>query len=365
MRTGIANLPLHPGKCPAWLFKRMRLLSREICNIVIHEYGSNELLKRLSDPYWFQAFGNVLGFDWHSSGLTTTVCGALKESVNSLDCGVRVTGGKGKTSNKTPLELEKVGDEFSFSSKKIESLVYSSKLSAKVDNSLVQDGYGLYHHVFFVNEKGRWCVIQQGLNSNTKYARRYHWLSFDVKSFVNEPHSAICSDHKEKNVLDLTSKRSTDTREISLDLINDNPEHLRKYLKSGGQLDLDLFLNKVKVLNMPSCHEIRDMGRINFKTLQKAYEYQPKSYEELVSLKGMGPKTIRALALISELIYGSESSWQDPCKYSFAHGGKDGIPYPVDRVNYDRSINLLRETIKQAKFDRKEKIFALRRLRNF
>lgn len=363
MRTGIANLPLHPGRCPKWLFPRMRKLGGAISEAVILEHGQDELLKRLSDPYWFQAFGNVLGFDWHSSGLTTTVCGALKEALNSNEIGIKVAGGKGKTSRKAPNEIESIGSNFNISSKKIGNLKNSSKLSAKVDNSAVQDSYQLYHHIFVITEKGKWTVIQQGMNSSTKYARRYHWLSDDVKSFLDDPHSAVCCDQKNKDALNLASRESKETREVSLDLIKDNPKHLRKYFLPKKQSTLNLFTDsKEKILNLPQKHRIKMKGKINFSTLQKAYEIQPENYEELLSVRGIGPKTVRALALISELIYGTESSWRDPVKYSFAHGGKDGHPYPVNKERYDKSVSTLKESIEQAKIGKKERLKALKRL---
>jgi hypothetical protein len=349
MRTGIVHLPLHGGKAPPWLFKRMVKLGGAISEAVVLEYGTKELLRRLADPYWFQAFGCVLGFDWHSSGLTTTVCGALKESLNRMEIGVQVAGGKGKASRKTQSELES------------EELRYASRMSAKVDSALVQDSYQLYHHSFVHSEEGDWAVIQQGMSDATGYARRYHWLSDSVESFVSEPQNAICCDGKSET-LDMTSKVSEETQKVSLDLVRDIPSHL---LKFGRQRTIGEYSGDTTELSMARRHTIIDMDKRNVETLRKAHELQPSSYEELVSLKGVGAKTIRSLALISELVYGAKPSWDDPVKYSFAHGGKDRIPYEIDRRHYDSSVSHIRTAVEDAKMGRKEKIRALRALNRF
>ncbi len=356
-KTGAVNLPLHGGKAPRWLFERMVKLSGAITEVILYEYGQEEFLKRISNPYWFQAFGCVLGFDWHSSGVTTTTCGALKMAVNPQEHGIFVAGGKGRTSRKTPEEIEKAVDLFSLSSKKIDELKYSSRMSAKVDNSCVQDNYQLYHHIFIFTEKSKWVVVQQGMNDS--HARRYHWMSDNVESFVEEPHSAICCDRAE-NALDMTSKENKEARKISVDLVKDGPVHLEKYLTKKPNKSLMEF-------SMPEHHWIKDIdvGKQGMKVLQRAYELQPDNYEELVSLKGMGPKRIRALALISDLVYGSGLSWKDPVKYSFAHGGKDGTPYPVNRQVYDSSIKMLKDSLENAKLNNKERLGAIRRLNTY
>ncbi|MCD6547001.1 MAG: DUF763 domain-containing protein [Nanoarchaeota archaeon] len=340
MKTGIANLPLHYGKAPRWLFDRMTKLSGEISEIIIDEYGADEFLRRLANPFWFQAFGCVLGFDWHSSGLTTTVLGALKVSLNEKNLGIQVCGGKGATSRKTPMEIENT--EFNLSTKKIEELKRASKLSAKVDNSLIQDGFQLYHHNFIFTEKGKWAVVQQGMSDS--WARRYHWLSENVNTFVEEPHSAIVCDLKKEKVLNLTAKESKETRKATLDLVKSK-----------------------NILTLPKRHGIlkKDLTPRAMKIIKLAYELQPRDYEELISIKGVGPKTIRSLTLISDLIYGTKASWKDPVKYSFAHGGKDGIPFPVDKPIYDKSIEILRDAIENAKIGKKEKILAIKRLSEF
>lgn len=360
MRTGIAALPLHNGRCPRWLFSRMTRLSRAIIEILELEYGSHEILRRLADPYWFQAFGCVLGFDWHSSGLTTTVCGALKSALNSTELELAVAGGKGAASRATPNEIQKLADNFNLSSKKREQLERASKLTAKVDNALVQDGYQLYHHIFIFTKNGSWAVIQQGMNPESRYARRYHWLSDDIASFVEEPHTAICCDRREVEVLDLTAKASAQSRKLSLELVNSRD--IFRYVKPNGQLTLDAY--KLKFLALPASHWIRNVQKINAKTLHAIHTFQPQTYEELISIRGVGPATTRALALIAQLVYGAEPSWRDPVKYSFAHGGKDGTPYPVNRARYDESILTLQQAIENAKLGHREKLAAIKRLNN-
>lgn len=353
MKTGVANLPLHYGKAPAWLFQRMRALAREITIVVVSEFGAEAMLQKLADPYWFQAFGCVLGFDWHSSGVTTTVCGALKEGVRGLekDLGFFVAGGKGSASRKTPSEIK---DKESLLLVEPARLIYASKMSAKVDSSAVQDGYQLYHHNFFFTPKGAWCVVQQGMNEENRYARRYHWLSDKVNDFVCEPHSAICAERKNET-LNLVARESAEARRVTTELSHEKPAKLVSELK------------KLIRLELPCRHPVlkEDIKPDNLeRVLLKTYECQPENFEELLGIQGVGPKTIRALTLISELVYGVSPSWQDPAKYSFAHGGKDGFPYPVDRSNYDSSIETLKDAVRKAKIDQREKLEAIKRLVN-
>jgi len=354
MRTGIADLPLHYGKAPAWLFQRMKELARYITIYIISEQGQEEMLKKLSDPFWFQAFGCVLGFDWHSSGLTTTVCGALKEGIKGIEqeLGLFVAGGKGGTSRKTPQEIERVAN---FLDKDPSLLIYASKMAAKVDSSALQDGFSLYHHCFIFSRNGLWTVIQQGMNTNAHYARRYHWLGKEVKDFVCEPHSAICCDIRVKP-LNMIALESQQARELTTELSREKPENIIKDIK------------KLQSLSLPVHHQVwlRDINpeRLN-KIFLNTYEKQPQNFEALLGTKGVGPKTIRALSLISEIIYGTAPSFLDPVRYSFAHGGKDGYPYPVDRKNYDLSIQILKKAINNSKMERSEKIKALRRLYDF
>lgn len=338
-------------------------LSRAVVDAIVYEYGEGELLRRLSDPFWFQAYGCLIGFDWHSSGLSTTTCGALKLAISPEEHGIVVAGGKGKTSRRAPEEIEKNGELFSLSDEKIKRLKYSSRMSAKVDESCVQDSYSIYMHFFIFTEKGDWCTVQQGMRE--KYARRYHWLSDNLKSFVEEPHSGICGDRVESNVLDLTDRKSCETRNVSLDLVRDNPLKLRKYFT--GQTLLSNFDDCIENLSLPTRHEILhvDISERGWEFLRKAYESQPQNYEELVSLRGIGAKSLRALALVSDLLYGTGPSWKDPVKYSWAHGGKDGIPFPVEREVYDSTIETLRNAVEDAKVGDSERYHALKRLAEF
>ncbi|WP_414468359.1 DUF763 domain-containing protein [Methanobacterium sp. ACI-7] len=368
--SGVANLPLHGGHAPRWLFNRMVKLTRGILDVILYEYDIDEFLRRISDPHWFQALSCVIGFDWHSSGTTTTTCGALKLAIDPEKHGMIIAGGKGKNSRKAPQDIETGGEILSLSSKNIDELVHSSKISAKIDNSCIQDGYNLYHHSFIFNESGNWAVIQQGMNNENRYARRYHWLSESISELVEEPHNGICCDESNNQTLDMTSKASNDARRISVDIIQDNPDHLRRYFGRKSQTLLTDFMdpeNKFKEMKMPAHHPVLDidLNEKEWEVLKNAYELQPEKYEELISLKGMGPKKIRALALISDLVYGAESSWNDPVKYSFTHGGKDGFPYPVNREVYDNSIRTLKDALEEAKLEKKDKHNAIKRLESF
>lgn len=348
MKTGTADLPLHGGKAPRWLFSRMVRLSREITKAILWNWGSQEFLRKLSDPFWFQSFGCLLGFDWHSSGLTTTACGALKEGLKGIekDLGIYVAGGKGRVSRGTP-------DEIRLKSPQPEPLVYASRMSAKVDSAAVQDGYQLYQHTFVFTPEGKWAVIQQGMNEATRYARRYHWLGEKVEDFVVEPHSGICGEKKEKDVMNLVSKESARTREISAEISRLRPETV---LKEVGRL---------QALKMPAYHEVllKDIsGRHLKKVFLSTYEKQPINFEKLLGIEGVGPKTIRALALLSELIYGAKPSFEDPVRYSFAHGGKDGFPFPVDRKVYENTITFMQNAVSSAKLGNSDKFEAMKRI---
>ncbi|MBA7708841.1 hypothetical protein ES703_117745 [subsurface metagenome] len=327
-------------------------LAREITIAIVAEYGSEEMLRRLSHPYWFQALGCILGYDWHSSGVTTTLCGALKEGIKGLetDLGLFIAGGKGKTSRRTPSEIENWGDSISLNPA---PLIYASRMSAKVDSSAVQDGYQLYHHTFLFANRGSWTVIQQGMNEATRYARRYHWLGEAVTSFVNEPHSAILSEATGQ-ALNLVASESDPARTTITSIATDEkPEHILTDLR------------KIKTLDLPSHHYLstQDLHPDSLsRILISTYERQPQDFEQLLGLKGVGAKTIRALSLISELVHGVAPSYRDPARYSFAHGGKDGIPYPVDRKTYDQSIELLRKAISKTKLGIREKNEAVDRL---
>ncbi|MGN1321197.1 MAG: DUF763 domain-containing protein [Methanosphaera sp.] len=381
-RKGITTLPLHSDHTPRWLWNRMVKLSRALTEVILEEYSQEEFLERLSNPYWFQSFSCVIGFDWHSSGTTTTTCGALRASLNPEEHGIAVLGGKGKNSRKTPKQIEDLSSTFNISTKATNTLIESSKLSAKIDNACIQDTYTLYQHNFFLTESGNWAVVQQGMNTNTGYARRYHWMNTDIDNFLKDPHTGIECDRKEELALNMPSKDSKEVQKTSVDLINDNPEHLRTYFRRKDPkqtLLTDYFdfnqqddenptgFKNQKSFSMPAHHEVlnMDLSDREFKVLKNAYEIQPENYKELISLKGIGPKKIRALALISDLVYGEKASWEDPVKYSFAHGGKDGFPYPVDKEVYDHSIETIKDALNQAKLDKKDKLDAIKRLNKF
>jgi hypothetical protein len=349
MRSGFAHLPLHGGKAPAWLFDRMVLLAREVLAHLVAEYGAAEPLRRLSDPFWFQAFGCVLGFDWHSSGVTTTVCGAVKEAIKGreLDYGFFAAGGKGATSRKTPAEVTLAGERRGFDPA---PLVYASRIAAKVDSAAVQDGYQLYHHAFFFTPAGQWTVVQQGMSDETRTARRYHWLSDGLRSFVNEPHAAVCCDAR-ASTLNLVAEESAPVRDASAVLASGPPHQV---LSALPRLDLPR-RHHVVVANDVSSRHLE-------KILLKTYERAPETFESLLGIEGVGPKTLRALALASELIYGHPASARDPARFAFAHGGKDGHPFPVDRATYDRTVQTLKRSLENGRIDRSEKVRALKRL---
>src|SRR5215210_150267 len=353
-RTGTAQLPLHGGKAPAWLFSRMIRLSREITTHIVAEFGPDEMLRRLSDPFWFQAFGCVLGFDWHSSGVTTTVTGALKEGIRGIEHELKfyAGGGKGAASRKTPAEITAACDRLSIDAR---PLVYASRMSAKVDSAAVQDGYQLYHHAFFFTPSGGWCVVQQGMNDANGMARRYHWLSTAVRSYVNEPHAAICAE-AESPTLNLVADESEAVRSASAELSRQQPSVVLSALKD------------IPALTMPRRHAVL-IADVNPQYLQKillkTYDRAPENFETLLGMQGVGGRTLRALALVSEIIYGTPASTRDPARFSFAHGGKDGFPYPVDTGTYDKTVEVLRAAVTKAGIDRSERVAALKRLVKF
>ena len=358
MRTGITTLPLHPGKAPEWLLKRQKPLAREIINLIVDEYGPSEFVRRVSDPYWFQALSCVLAFDWHSSGTTPVTTAVLKWAVIPEEHGFAIAGGKGKTSLKTPQDIENFGKTLSLPDSKIDKLTYTSKITAKVDNTAIQSGYSLYHHTLFFTEKGEWSVVQQGLDPATRTARRYHWLDENVESFVEEPHNGICCDVVKKSCLDMTAKESYESRKVAVDLIKDGPNHLRKYFLPSGQTTLENFSgNIITHLKLP------DHAQVNWKALDLAYDQDPRDFEGLLGIRGIGPSTIRGLAFVSEVVYGARPSFRDPVKFSYAFGGKDGVPRPVDRRAMDESVEFLRGIIAQARIGKTEQLRCFKRLR--
>ena len=375
MKRGFANLPLHGGKAPRWLFARMKKMAGAMAEAICEEFGPNELLARLSDPAWFQAFGCVLGFDWHSSGVTTTVCGALKEGTKPFarQAGLFVGGGKGGRSRKTPQEIE---EACLATGQDATPLVYASRMSAKVDSAALQDGYQIYQHCFLVTTSGRWAVVQQGMNDANGYARRYHWLAEisearedclkaglqtedrtgqRVFDFVCEPHAAIAAE-AHGATLNMVAAESDRARDASADAARLRPEKLLDEVA------------RLQMLTLPRHHEVllRDLNPDHlYKVMLTTYERQPQDFERLLGLPGVGPKTVRSLALIAELIYQAPASRRDPALYSFAHGGKDGHPYPVNREVYDQSIDFLRRSLDQAKLGLTEKRDAMRQLARF
>jgi len=364
MRTGIATIPLDYGRCPRWLFERMKRLAKGIIIAITEELGEEEVLKRFSDPVWFQSLGCVLAFDWNSSGLTTTTLGAVKAALFDIQdrLGIYICGGKGKTSRKTPEEIEAYGISRGFSF--APDLIYASKMAAKIDSSLIQDNYQIYHHNLLFTKSGNWTVIQQGLNTENQTARRYHWFSSNIKDFIEEPHSGIISGAKVKP-LNLTAKESNDNREVSVSLVKEEP---KKFLK-----DLNLIQTKksrnltfMKLYNKEFFWHPVVEEKFNLKRLEKTIfftkEQNPKNFEELLSLKGVGPRTIRALSLVSEIIYGAKPSYKDPARYSFAHGGKDGTPYFPKQEELDRTIEILEKGIQNSKISNQEKVKAQKRL---
>jgi len=353
--TGFASLPLHGGKAPAWLFGRMVRLSREIVIYLTSEYGSREVLRRLSDPFWFQAFGCVLGFDWHSSGVTTTVCGAVKEGIADIDheLGFFAVGGKGGTSRKAPAQILAACDRIG---RDPAPLVYASKTSATVDSAAVQDGYQLYHHVFFFTREGQWAVVQQGMSDETEMARRYHWLSEHVASFVDEPQNAICCDAT-RETLNLVAHENDPIRKASVEIAAQPPDLALRALAN------------VPELKMPRRHELfpeLDVASPYLeKILERTYERAPESYEALLGIEGVGPKTLRALSLASELLHGTAATLRDPARFAFAHGGKDGTPFPVDKMTYDKTIDVFHKALNRSAIDRSDKVKAFQRLARF
>ena len=386
MRTGIATIPLDYGKCPKWLFERMKRLGRAIALVIVEEFGPDEFLKRISDPIWFQSLGCVIGFDWNSSGLTTTTLGALKEAIRGLEdeLGIYICGGKGKTSRRTPDEIKMIGLTRGFDF--YEKLIYASKITAKVDSCLIQAGFQIYHHNFIFTKDGKFAVVQQGMNTQLQKARRYHWLSLKIKDFTEEPHSGIVSDVRLKP-LNLVAKESRENKEISVEMVKEEPKTFLRYMKkiseksfvkllpwqkyyeSGNYLMkqkrlpgfCEMELKDIEFYHHPVEKEKFDLKRLK-KTIEKAHFLKPENFEQLLMTEGIGPKTIRALSLVSEIIYGVKPSYEDPARYSFAHGGKDGTPYKVDRLTYDKTISVLEKGIEMAKISLKEKEMAKQRL---
>lgn len=380
MQRGIATMTLDYGKVPQWLFQRMVRLARSIGIVLVEEFGPREFIKRVADPVWFQALSCVIGMDWNSSGTTVITTGALKAGLYDLqkDLGIFICGGKGKTSRKTPDEILYWGERLNLPIKATNNLVYNSRMSAKVDSSLVQDGYQIYHHSFFFGKGGVWSVVQQGMNTKTQTARRYHWFSENVDDLVNEPHTGIAAQIPQKSVLNLTSSNSKKSRDISVELVGSGFQTLMKDIEIVKKHSTNLS----KMVQLRSGQEILTLLKLenkefythpieweNFwespylkKILEKLSVGKPQDYETLLATAGVGPKTIRALSLISEIIYGAKPSYEDPARYSFAHGGKDATPYPVDKKVYDQTIQTMADVVRRSGINPLEKDKALKRL---
>lgn len=347
MKRGTADLPLHYGTVPPWLAQRMSLLGGAIAEAIIIEYGRPALLRRLSDPFWFQSLGCVLGMDWHSSGITTSVMNALRKAINyrSEELGVYICGGRGKFSRETPNQLLEVADKTGLNGNE---LVRCSKLAAKVDNTAVQDGFQLYLHTFIVTKEGDWSVIQQGMNPNERMARRYHWLSSSLRSFMEEPHTSVCG-RNQGLILNLTDKLAAPTKEGIVELTKETPDKL---------------MREVSII-LPNHHEVREED-VNLKRLGAAlllaHETNVSDMESLLLLEGVGPRTLQSLTLVSEVIHGTPSRFSDPARFSFAHGGKDGHPFPVPTSVYDETVEVFDKAIRQARLGDKEKSDALKNL---
>ncbi len=400
-RTGYADLPLHVGTVPRWLADRMMQLGTQIVEALLIEYGKGEVLRRLSDPLWFQSLGAVLGMDWHSSGITTSVMYALKRGINprAREFGLCVCGGRGKYSRKTPEELLYLGDATGLDG---DALVRTSRLCAKVDGNAVQDGFQLYQHNFILSDEGDWAVVQQGMNARTKTARRYHWCSAGLKSFVEEPHTGVTGENRGL-LLNLTDRDAGKTRNSILSMASEQPDRILKEVSlavksgegqlelfsgsaplpdsspveraaasrdgvaswNGGQEDITIIEENSRNLVMPARHHLRaedvDLKRLGA-VLAASYEAQNKDFEDLLLTPGLGPRTLQSLALVSEVIYGTPSRFRDPARFSFAHGGKDGHPFPVPTRIYDESIRILGDAVEKSRMGYKDKSDCLHRL---
>ena len=371
-RTGTANLPLHGGHVPAWLSSRMAALGRVIAEAIVHEYGRDEFLRRLAHPFWFQSFGAVMGMDWHSSGITTSVVGALKRGLTPIqrELGIYVCGGKGAHSRRTPLELGSIGDATGIDAA---PLIRSSRLVAKIDSAAVQDGFDLYLHAFFATVEGHWCVVQQGMNDRIGEARRYHWQSEGLAGFFESPHAAI-EGRNVGAIINLADARAQRSRAAELELVRQGPDQtisiLRRYRHSGN-LALSLF-PETKILpeslphlQLPHHHEVRAsdvMLKRLHGTLAAAADLGPKDFADLLLTPGIGARTIEALAFVAEVVHGAPSRFRDPARFSLAHGGKDGHPFPVPIKVYDQTIRLLKAALSRAKLGSTESLAAIKRL---
>jgi hypothetical protein len=368
-RTGSANLPLHGGRVPAWLSTRMAVLGRVIAQAVVHHYGRQELLRRLADPFWFQSFGAVMGMDWHSSGITTSVIGALKRGLSPVEkeLGIYVCGGRGAHSRRTPAELTAVGERTGLDAA---PLIRTSRLVAKIDSAVVQDGYDLYLHGFFASADGDWCIVQQGMNPAQREARRYHWQSQGLAGFFDTPHAAI-EGRNVGAIINLADRQALLSRNSSLELVREGPGRvisvLRQY-RARPHDTLDLFAQNPPQdshLQMPAHHDVRtadvDIKRLHA-TLAAAADRGPQEFADLLLTPGIGARTVASLAFVAEIIHGAPCRFRDPARFALAHGGKDGHPFPVPLKVYDETITVLKRAVANARLGRYETLEAIRRL---
>jgi hypothetical protein len=365
-RTGSADLPLHHGRVPKWLALRMSRLGAVMSEAIVHHYGRDELLRRLANPFWFQAFGAVMGMDWHSSGITTSVLAALKSGLSPLgrELGIHVCGGRGKHGHNTPAELIEIGDRVGMDGA---ALAKTSRLIAKVDSAAVQDGFDLYLHGFIVTDEGKWVVVQQGMNPGVKQARRYHWLREGLESFVAAPHAAI-EGPSQGHIVNLTDRRAAPSRQAQLDLLDDlGPDGIaHKFSALTNQVSANAAsVQLVLHLDMPAHHAIRPgdvIARRLRGALAAAANQGPKDFQDLLLTPGVGARTLRALAMVAEVVHGAPYRFSDPARFAFAHGGKDGHPFPVPLAVYDETIRVVKSAVRKAKLGSDEELAALRRL---
>ena len=367
-RAGSADLPLHGGHVPKWLADRMTRLGAVMSQAIVHHYGRDELLRRLSHPFWFQSFGAVMGMDWHSSGITTSVIGALKRGLTPLgkELGVHVCGGRGKHSRQTPAELFLIGERVGFDGG---ALADASRLVAKVDSAAVQDGFDLYLHGFIVTDDGKWVVVQQGMNGERKQARRYHWLSEGLNSFVDAPHAAI-EGVRQGNIINLTDRQADSSRRMQVEVLSSlGPDGIARELSALSAKDRkpepELAQPMLPHLILPDHHEVRSSDvllRRLHGNLAAAANRGPEDFSELLLTPGVGARTVRALAMVAEVVHGAPYRFSDPARFSLAHGGKDGHPFPVPLRVYDETIRVLKSAVQNAKLGQDEELGALARL---
>ena len=350
-RSGVADLPLHGGRVPQWLATRMTTLGTAISESVIHHYGHSALLSRLSDPFWFQALGSVMGMDWHSSGITTSVLGALKRGLNprAHELGVYICGGRGRHSRNTPDELRAIANRTGLDG---DALVRTSRLAAKVDNNAIADGFQIYLHGFFLTKDGEWSIVQQGMNEESRLARRYHWHSAAVKDFTCEPHTAIVG-QQTGIIQNLVDERAKPAQDALLTIAADSPQRT---------------LSEVMKMRLPSHHDVRakdvDLKRLGA-VLAVSHEQKLRDFASLLLVENLGPRTLQSMALIAEVIHGTPTRFNDPARFAFAHGGKDSHPFPVPLKTYDESITVLRRSLDAAKVGNTDKMDGMKRLDRF